>query len=173
MTTSVAPRLIATAAVAALLAGCGGDDEQPAPRSDKQATVIRTVTKATTSRATTEIAVRQVKELTGFSSPSANIGCYIDKRNVRCDIRRRSWKPPPKPARCESDFGQGVGLNAGGRPAFVCAGDTALGSREKLAYGEGIQAGVLRCISRRSGITCKDTRSGPGFSLSRERYRLF
>lgn len=170
---SAAARLIAIAAVLALLAGCGGDDEQAAPRPGKATTVIRTVTKATTARVTTEITVRQVKQLTGFSSPSANIGCYIDRRNVRCDISKRSWTTPRKPASCELDFGQGIGINAGGRPAFVCAGDTALGAKGKLAYGEGIQAGVLRCVSRRSGITCQDTESGRGFSLSRERYRLF
>ena len=37
---------------------------------------------------------------TGFQSPSGNIGCFIGKSGVRCDIRTRDWSPPPKPASC-------------------------------------------------------------------------
>jgi len=170
---SAPARLIATVVVTALLAGCGSDDEPSKPGAGPTRTVVKTVTQSSTSTVATEIAVRHVDVLTGFSSPSGNVGCYIDKRNVRCDIRQRAWKPSPKPSSCELDFGQGIALSAGAKPGFVCAGDTALGAGAKLAYGEGIQAGVLRCSSRSSGMTCQDTETGRGFSLSRERYEIF
>lgn len=169
---SAAARLLGTAAAAALLAGCGDKEKSPSPSADNPRTVVETVTQSSTTTVSKEIAVKQVRELTGFSSPSANIGCYIDRRFVRCDIRRRAWKPPPKPASCDLDYGQGIAIGAGERARIVCAGDTALGSKDRLEYGEGIQAGVLRCVSRRVGITCQDTESGHGFSISRERYEL-
>ncbi|MEO7197599.1 MAG: hypothetical protein ABIZ50_03925, partial [Solirubrobacterales bacterium] len=76
-----------------------------------------------------------VTGLTGFTSPSGNIGCDIERRSVRCDIAERDWKAPPEPARCDLDFGQGISLDAGGTPSFVCAGDTTLGGGDPLAYG--------------------------------------
>ena len=73
------------------------------------------------------VTTREVSELTNFSSPSGNIGCYIEPTNVRCDIAERTWSPPPKPASCPEVVGWGQGLQLDvGRPAgFVCAGDTA------------------------------------------------
>lgn len=46
---------------------------------------------------------------------------------ARCDIERRSWRPPPRPKQCPPivDFGQGIEVDARGRARFVCAGDTA------------------------------------------------
>ena len=43
--------------------------------------------------------------LVGFTSPSGNIGCFIDVDYVRCDIAQRSWTPPARPADCEFDYG--------------------------------------------------------------------
>lgn len=112
-------------------------------------------------------------ELIGFTSPSGNVGCYITATDVRCDISERDWTPPPRPADCEFDYGQGIAMSPGGNAVFVCAGDTALGGGDPLPYGESISAGVLRCDSAESGITCRDTESGHGFGLSRERYEMF
>jgi hypothetical protein len=108
-----------------------------------------------------------------FQSPSGNIGCYALKTAVRCDIRHREWKPPPKPARCPLDWGQGVSVGAKGRAHIVCAGDTTLGVGRKLPYGRSIAKGPFRCVSMRSGMRCVNRRSGHGFFLSRKRYRLF
>jgi hypothetical protein len=55
----------------------------------------------------------------------------------------------------------------------VCAGDTVFGSDDVLPYGESITAGVLRCESADSGITCRDTKTGHGFSIARQAYQLF
>lgn len=116
-----------------------------------------------------------VTELTGFQSPSGNVGCYIDPTTVRCDIAERDWALPARPADCNSnvDFGQGLILSASGDARFVCAGDTALGYGETLAYGSSIAAGTLMCDSAESGITCRDTVSEHGFAISRQAYQLF
>ena len=116
---------------------------------------------------------REVAGIAGFVSPSGNIGCMITADQSRCDIMDRDWTPPAKPADCELDFGQGISLVPGARAQFVCAGDTAFGADEVLPYGESISAGVLRCESAQSWITCRDVQTGHGFSISREAYRLF
>ena len=39
------------------------------------------------------VTTREVSELTNFSSPSGNIGCYIEPTNVRCDSRSAHGVP--------------------------------------------------------------------------------
>ena len=183
-------RTAITACAAALLAavvvaGCGGDstttvvETAPATSSTTSTTDSTTSTgSSTTSTASTTPdgapppADITVGKLTGFTSPTGNIGCYIDKTTVRCDIAERDWKPPARPSDCSSqvDFGQGITLNAGGSPAFVCAGDTALGGGKPLAYGQSIGAGNLRCESEESGMSCTDAESGRGFTISKDSY---
>jgi hypothetical protein len=116
---------------------------------------------------------REVRELTGFVSPTGNVSCMIDADWARCDIIDRNWSPPPRPAACEFDYGQGISLAPGEQAEFVCAGDTAFGADEVLPYGQSISAGVLQCESAQSGITCRDVRTGHGFSISLQVYRLF
>ena len=111
---------------------------------------------------------------TGFQSPSGNIGCFIGTGGVRCDIRARDWSPPPKPASCDLDWGQGVAVGKRDRKASgVCAGDTTLGAGRKLGYGDSSWRGDLRCRSRRSGMRCRNLRTDHGFALSRDSARLF
>ena len=116
-----------------------------------------------------------VDELTGFQTPSGNVGCYIDPERVRCDIAERDWAPPPRPADCHPNMssGQGLDLSAGGESGVVCAGDTALGYGEILRYGDSIQSGSLHCDSTEAAMPCRDRNSGHGFSLSRQGYELF
>lgn len=120
--------------------------------------------------------------LTFFISPSGNIGCLIDPvslvnggSHARCDIRQRDWQPPARPGDCPgyTDYGQGIDLFAGQSPRFVCAGDTAFGGGSVLAYGNSITAGSVSCSSAESGVTCRESQSGHGFSLSRQGYQLF
>lgn len=113
-------------------------------------------------------------DFVGFVSPSGNIGCMLDASSVRCDIRDRSWTPPPRPADCESmmNYGQGIELEVGEPPRFVCAGDTALGGGPPLAYGDAITKGSLECESKTSGVSCSDLVNGGGFEISRDGYRL-
>lgn len=108
-----------------------------------------------------------------FSSPSGNIGCYVDVGNgIRCDIKTRTWAPPPAPPSCQLDYGQGLVVDQG-PGAFVCAGDTVLGSSNVLAYGAIAQRGPFRCDSEEDGMTCVDTQTGHGFFLSSQSYRAF
>ena len=180
---SLVPALLALA----LLAGCGdGEDTQPSTVTETVSASTGDETSSTTdSTESTEStsteaedgappsADRTVEKLTGFTSPSGNIGCYIDRRTVRCDIAERDWEPPAAPDDCELDFGQGISMEAGAAPAFVCAGDTALEGGPPLDYGMSIAAGLLRCESEQEGMTCRDIETGRGFTLSKERYELF
>ena len=116
---------------------------------------------------------QKVDELTGFISPTGNVACMIDADWARCDIIDRDWSPPARPADCEFDYGQGMSLAPGEPAQFVCAGDTAFGPDEVLPYGDSITAGVLRCESADAGITCRDTQTSHGFSISQKAYQLF
>lgn len=168
-----------------LASGCGDDSPEPAATVTSTETVEASeTTSSTTSTASTTStstsgdgeappADQTVSELTGFTSPTGNIGCLIDRGSVRCDIQERDWEPPKAPPDCQLDYGQGISLDAGGEPALVCAGDTALGAGEPLPYGQSIAAGLLRCESEESGMSCRDVETGRGFSLSREGYELF
>ncbi|HET6831748.1 MAG TPA: DUF6636 domain-containing protein [Solirubrobacterales bacterium] len=176
----LAPLLVAAALA---LGACGGDDATvtvtdtvssgPAPGPPATTPTSGDAGAGTGVDGATPPADRTVDELTSFSSPSGNIGCYIDLRSVRCDIDDRDWDPPAAPAGCELDFGQGIELRAGGRAAFVCAGDTAIGGGEELDYGSSIAAGLLRCESEESGMTCRDVETGRGFSLAIAGYDIF
>jgi hypothetical protein len=116
---------------------------------------------------------QKVDELTGFISPTGNVACTIDHSWARCDIIDHDWSPPARPADCELDYGGGIHITPGTPAEFVCASDTVFGSDDVLPYGESITAGVLRCDSADSGITCRDTKTGHGFSIARQAYQLF
>lgn len=171
------PLGLALAAAALIAVGCGGDDDETTTAADT--TTAETTTEAEPDGGGGDGAPPpgdvEVTELTSFSSPDGNIGCLIDRESVRCDIAERDWKPPPKPADCDLDYGQGLTINAGGAPELVCAGDTALNattSGAPLPYGQSITAGLLRCETEKSGMRCRDTETGRGFKLSRQSYEL-
>src|SRR6476659_7020501 len=48
--------------------------------------------------------------LTGFTSPSGNIGCQLDETSARCDIAQHSWQAPPKPPDCTLDSGNALSV---------------------------------------------------------------
>jgi len=108
-----------------------------------------------------------------FQSPSHNIGCIMSKRSVRCDIRKKDWNPPPKPANCPTDWGNGVSVGKHGRAEFLCAGDTSLGAGKVLKYGFSVRYGRFRCLSKKSDMRCFNRQNGHGFKLSRQRARVF
>lgn len=111
--------------------------------------------------------------LTFFQSPSGNIGCALSKTGARCDIAAKTWRPPPKPASCPVDWGNGLTVGRRGKGRYTCAGDTVLGQGRKLAYGRAVSAGRFRCISKKSGMLWVNRRSGHGFGLSCGRARRF
>jgi hypothetical protein len=109
----------------------------------------------------------------GFVSPSHNIGCVMDSQAVRCDIRDHSWQSPPKPKSCDVDYGGGVAVDKKGRAQFLCAGDTTLEAGPVLAYGDSISQGRFRCESQEAGMRCVNKRTGHGFFLAKQTYKLF
>ena len=113
-----------------------------------------------------------VTRTTTFGTPSGNINCALSRTFVRCDIRERTWQPPPKPADCVLDWGTAVGLSTAGS-RFLCVGDAIALAKRRLAYGSALQAGTLKCTSRRSGLRCEDLHSRHGFTMGRASYRLF
>ena len=109
-----------------------------------------------------------------FRSPTNNIGCGVDAATTRCDIREHSWTPPPKPASCDLDWGNGAEVSGNGAGTFACAGDTVFDpAAPVLAYGQRTRQGSTVCESAEAGVTCTNEASGHGFFLSRDRYRLF
>jgi hypothetical protein len=100
-----------------------------------------------------------------FRSPSGNLGCafYSDAetpREVRCD-----W---------HGSDDRAVTLNETGKGRRKRVTDSVLNPAARvLAYGRSTRFGALRCTSRRSGITCRSTRSGHGFTVSVDRQRVF
>jgi hypothetical protein len=110
---------------------------------------------------------------TFFKTPSGNIGCVISTSLARCDIRVKAWKPPPPPASCPVDWGNGLEVDRRGTGRFTCAGDTVLGGKRVLGYRKSIRRGRFRCTSRRNGVTCLNVRNEHGFMLARRKARWF
>ena len=169
----MAQRLLAAVAgftAVLVLAACGSESA-----NTRSASAISSPAQTTSGSIaqTTEPGAREIDGLRGFVSPTGNVACMIAADWARCDIIDRDWSPPPKPADCEFDYGQGISVAPGERAQFVCAGDTAFGPDAILPYGESISAGPLRCESTEGGMTCRDLRTAHGFSISREAYQLF
>ena len=162
-------------AVGALVACCS---QEPAPTSASSGTTT-SAGKSMAGTASTGAAAAEttepeaITELVSFTAPSGNVGCMLDSTYVRCDISERDWSPPTRPADCEFDYGQGIGMSVSEEAAFVCAGDTAMGASQPLAYGTSITKGDLTCDSAEAGITCRDTSTGHGFTIAREAYKVF
>jgi hypothetical protein len=189
---AAAPALALAAALlalAALVAGCGGSStttiertvtervEVPAKGEGGSGGQVNAAAKeAETKKAEEEAAQpKRILHLQTFRTPSGNIGCAMYEGGARCDIRKRDWKPLPRPAACSKEVGYGQGLEvpAGGEAGFVCAGDTALDpSASSLAYGTASRVGGSECISRTDGVTCVN-RAGHGFFISIQSYQVF
>ena len=119
------------------------------------------------------IVVTEVDAEVFFRTPSKNIICELNPSVVRCDILHKSWSPPAKPSSCELDWGNGMYISAG-KAAFTCTGDSLISApSETLEYGHADRSGSVLCTSESSGLTCKDEKSGRGFTLAVSRYSLF
>jgi hypothetical protein len=179
--------LAASLVLAALLAGCGGGATTTIERTVTEKVEVpakgegggrenTAATEAETEKAEEEAQQpKRILHLRTFRTPSGNIGCAMYEGGARCDIRKRDWKPLPRPAACSKEVGYGQGLEVppGGEAGFVCAGDTALDpSASSLAYGTASRVGGSECISRTDGITCVN-RAGHGFFISIQSYQVF
>lgn len=173
----------------ALVAGCGGGGkttviektvtekvEVPAKGGDGGGKEDTAAKEAATKKSEEEAQEpKRTIHLRSFRTPSGNIGCTMVGGGARCDIRKRDWKPLPRPANCpkEVGYGQGLQVSHGGEASFVCAGDTALDpSASALSYGTASEVGGSECISRSDGVTCVN-QAGHGFFLSIQSYQVF
>jgi hypothetical protein len=114
-----------------------------------------------------------------FRTPSANIGCMFSSEPgrggpyLRCDIRSGLKPKPQRPKGCTVDWTFGYEMNMKGRARMVCAGDTVVNGRAKVVtYGSKWSRGGFTCVSRRTGLRCRN-RSGHGFLLSKQRSYRF
>jgi hypothetical protein len=112
-----------------------------------------------------------------FQTPSKGIGCEYrhaagQADALRCDVADVA-DPPKRPASCEQDYGSAFGLAPTGRGRRLCAGDTIRDPKAKvLAYGRTRTVGPFTCVSRTTGLTCRNG-AGHGFTLSRAHQKLF
>ena len=90
---------------------------------------------------------------------------------MRCDIGDADWTLPPRPPGCDVDWIHGVELGTEAHVG-ICAGDTAMGGPDVLAYGSSVSRGDLRCESAQTGLTCRNGATGAGFRLSRAAVEL-
>ena len=164
-----AVRGLAGLGLAAVLAGCSGSGDGAGPSAPPAAA------NAGLGAAPAAPSVNVTKKVTeaAFRTPSQNIGCYLTAEAARCDIVKKSWDPPPKPADCELDWGNGISVYQEQEAAFTCAGDTVLGAGDVLDYGRSLQAGEFVCDSSSAAMRCSNVSSGHGFTLSVQQYQLF
>jgi hypothetical protein len=163
------------------LCGCGGATKTVTVAGPPKSVVSPSPSKPAASNSATTSTIpastpAKVVNLSAFRTPSGNIGCELLGGVARCDIGKRDWSPPARPASCPNivDFGQGLEVSGSATARFVCAGDTASDpSSPVLAYGSGSAVGPFLCVSRETGLTCTDRTSAHGFFLSIQSYRIF
>jgi hypothetical protein len=165
--TSLLVALVLVAAVSACTGSDGGHARTPSPAPTASGNAGRAVPAAPRPQ------IRDVQQAI-FLSPSKNIGCDLSTFAVRCDIGRRDWTAPAKPADCEWDWGYGVYVQVGKPAVFTCASDSLLGATtDILPYGHALRAGDFLCDSESAAMRCTNERSGHGFMLSVQDYKLF
>jgi hypothetical protein len=173
--------VVAGSAAVFALSGCGSASDAQSASTTAATGRTKASAPAQPAQSTSQAPVqsdREVFESTFFLSPDGNIACNIEvDMGVRCDIIDANWPRPVPPADCQDSYGHMIAINPSiglGKPAeFICAGDTVFGSDEPLPDGESITSGAFRCDSADSGIACRNTETGHGFSISRDAYQLF
>ena len=109
-------------------------------------------------------AVAQARIL-AFKSPTGNITCVISTdadqpQFAQCELRSKAK-------------GFFVSRRGHVRSYGVDPFDDLSGRRFVLRYGRSVRLGPFVCISRATGMTCRSRLSGHGFTISRERQRVF
>ncbi|WP_060572357.1 MULTISPECIES: hypothetical protein [unclassified Pseudonocardia] len=108
-------------------------------------------------------------DVAAFTSPTGNIACRVDGGEARCDVRNRQWTAEGIDG-C-TDPGLVVGRAGGARAS--CDGVPAPTDGTALGYDTHVTRGDVTCVSRRTGVECRDAASGHGFSAARASYRLY
>jgi hypothetical protein len=103
--------------------------------------------------------------LSAFKSPTGNITCVMSTKDggfAQCELRS---KP----------YGGGLSVPSRGRVSRydVASYDDIAAERFVLRYGESRSLGRFTCTSRSSGMTCRNTVTHHGFTMSREAQTVF
>ncbi len=105
-----------------------------------------------------------------FTSPTGNISCRITggagDGAVRCDVTARTWSAGDCP-----DAALVTGGPAGARTE--CGGAPVGSGAAVLDYGTHLTEGDVTCVSSRTGVECRDARTGAGFTAARAAFRLY
>ncbi len=117
--------------------------------------------------------VHRDASVTRFDAAGGNIGCRIAGDTVRCDVARRVWTPPRKPASCHAAWGQGLIIGGSGSAFFVCARSSVLDPTGYYMHaGYDDKVGSVTCQVRSFGVTCFES-DGHGFFIGRTGYTTF
>jgi hypothetical protein len=136
-------------------------------------TLVTAVAVSPVAAASPVATVSPVAAYAWFSSPSKNIGCWMDASGARCDVLVHTYKPTKKPAYCHADWGTALEVGRTGKGHFGCVSDTVAMSPTILRYGHSKSFGRFTCTSRLTGMTCVNRYNGHGFKASKASYRFF
>ena len=171
-------------ALALAAGGCGdrADTAAPAPGASTAGASSTTAAPGATSTAGSTpsagpigqpTVVEKTVESAYFITPSKNIRCELGADSVRCDIvQGAAWIPTTKPASCVADV-YGNGLTLTSTAELNCVGDTWGEDGPTLEYGHALRTAAIRCVSDPAALRCENTRTGHGFTMSRETYTRF
>ena len=108
-----------------------------------------------------------------MDTPSKNISCELYEAGVACSILERSYASSGMQDCSEREFS--ISVDAG-RPRLRC-GEKFLGQPgdtfHTLQYGQTTTFSDYACASQAKGMTCWNTITGRGFTLSRESHVEF
>jgi hypothetical protein len=108
-----------------------------------------------------------------FDSPSQNIECAIlndGSYSATCVIARYYWDEPGP----DCTNGAIVQVDSYGTPSFVgCANSPVYPNGRVLAYGYSLTNGQFTCASADTGVSCTNSGTGSGFTLSREAFTRY
>jgi len=122
--------------------------------------------------------------LPGFKSPSGNIKCLYNPSPpafLWCSIGKANYAKKMTTYCAQPSIGvdwAGFTLGKKGKGSIECSGGTLYDPTTQhpryvtLPYGKTWRHGVFTCMSRTTGVTCRNP-AGHGLFVSRESYRLF
>lgn len=165
---------VAVAAVAGLAAGVGLHTGGPAPAPVPPVASGRHSTAPTPSPSPTSSPTVVQAGDTTFASPSGDITCRMGAGWVTCDEAQMSWALSRADlASCGQSALAGLALPSDGKATFDCRTDVLVPDPQRvLAYGQSITLGDITCASATTGVTCTNNRTGHGFFVSRQSYRM-
>jgi Family of unknown function (DUF6636) len=127
-----------------------------------------------------------------FHTSDGNISCGMVKHvkknkkkrrsglpgEARCDVVNHTWVAPPRPPKCELDWGFGVAVGDKGFGSYVCAGASVAGAKPNILLGPGsvITLGTYTCSVLPVAdptVHCANNRTGHGFEVSAAAVSLF